>query len=207
MIFQEPMTSLNPVFTCGEQIIETVMLHERINRQRGARRGPIEMLELVGIPSPDQRVDDYPHQMSGGMRQRVMIAMALACRPAVLIADEPTTALDVTIQAQILELLRAAAEGAGHGRHPHHARPRRRCRDGRSRGGHVCRTGRGVLRRPRRIPEARCIRTRPDCRRHCRSSTPCRIGCASFRAPCRIRRGFPSAAASTRAAPWRRTAA
>jgi oligopeptide/dipeptide ABC transporter ATP-binding protein len=105
MIFQEPMTSLNPVFSCGEQIIETLVLHEKISRQ-AARFRAIEMLELVGINSPEQRVDEYPHQMSGGMRQRVMIAMALACHPAVLIADEPTTALDVTIQAQILELLR-----------------------------------------------------------------------------------------------------
>ena len=104
MIFQEPMTSLNPVFTCGEQIIEAVVLHDRVDR-RAARTRAIEMLDLVGIPSPDQRVDEYPHQLSGGMRQRVMIAMALACRPALLIADEPTTALDVTIQAQILELL------------------------------------------------------------------------------------------------------
>jgi peptide/nickel transport system ATP-binding protein/oligopeptide transport system ATP-binding protein len=104
MIFQEPMTSLNPVYTCGEQIIETLVVHERVNRQV-ARRRAVEMLALVGIPSPEQRVDEYPHQMSGGMRQRVMIAMALACHPAVLIADEPTTALDVTIQAQILELL------------------------------------------------------------------------------------------------------
>jgi oligopeptide/dipeptide ABC transporter ATP-binding protein len=105
MIFQEPMTSLNPVFTCGDQIAEAVVLHERVNR-RAARARAIEMLTLVGIPSPEQRVDEYPHQMSGGMRQRVMIAMALACRPALLIADEPTTALDVTIQAQILELLK-----------------------------------------------------------------------------------------------------
>jgi oligopeptide/dipeptide ABC transporter ATP-binding protein len=105
MIFQEPMTSLNPVYTCGEQIIEVVMLHEKLDR-RAARQRAIEMLQLVGIPSPEQRVDEYPHQMSGGMRQRVMIAMALACRPAILIADEPTTALDVTIQAQILELLK-----------------------------------------------------------------------------------------------------
>ncbi len=104
MIFQEPMTSLNPVFTCGDQIAETLVLHERLDR-RAARRRAIEMLELVGIPAPAQRVDEYPHQLSGGMRQRVMIAMALACRPSVLIADEPTTALDVTIQAQILELL------------------------------------------------------------------------------------------------------
>ncbi len=105
MIFQEPMTSLNPVYSCGEQIMETLMLHERIGRQ-AARARAIDMLTLVGIPSPEQRVDEYPHQMSGGMRQRVMIAIALACRPSVLIADEPTTALDVTIQAQILELLR-----------------------------------------------------------------------------------------------------
>ncbi len=105
MIFQEPMTSLNPVYTCGEQILETIVLHEKVSRAE-ARKRAIEMLRLVGIPSPEQRVDEYPHQMSGGMRQRVMIAMALACRPAILIADEPTTALDVTIQAQILELLK-----------------------------------------------------------------------------------------------------
>ena len=105
MIFQEPMTALNPVFTCGEQIIETLVLHERLDR-RAARARAIEMLERVGIPAAGQRIDEYPHQMSGGMRQRVMIAMALACHPSVLIADEPTTALDVTIQAQILELLK-----------------------------------------------------------------------------------------------------
>ena len=105
MIFQEPMTALNPVYSCGEQIIETLVLHERIDR-RAARVRAIALLDRVGIPAAAQRVDGYPHQMSGGMRQRVMIAMALACHPAVLIADEPTTALDVTIQAQILDLLR-----------------------------------------------------------------------------------------------------
>jgi peptide/nickel transport system ATP-binding protein len=105
MIFQEPMTSLNPVYSVGEQIIETIVLHEHLPR-KAARQRAIEMLERVGIPAAPQRVDEYPHQLSGGMRQRVMIAMALACRPAVLIADEPTTALDVTIQAQILELLK-----------------------------------------------------------------------------------------------------
>lgn len=104
MIFQEPMTSLDPVFTVGYQIQEVIMMHERLNK-RIARKKTIKMLEMVGIPSPDKRVDDYPHQLSGGMRQRAMIAMALSCRPELLIADEPTTALDVTIQAQILELM------------------------------------------------------------------------------------------------------
>jgi oligopeptide/dipeptide ABC transporter ATP-binding protein len=105
MIFQEPMTSLNPVFTVGDQIIEAIRTHERLG-YRAARAAAIEMLGHVGIPSPEQRIDVFPHQMSGGMRQRVMIAMALACKPKLLIADEPTTALDVTIQAQIIELLR-----------------------------------------------------------------------------------------------------
>ena len=104
MIFQEPMTSLNPVFTIGMQLEEAVLSHERVSKHE-ARRRSIEMLELVGIPDPASRLNDHPHQFSGGMRQRVMIAMALACDPALLIADEPTTALDVTIQAQILELM------------------------------------------------------------------------------------------------------
>jgi peptide/nickel transport system ATP-binding protein len=104
MIFQEPMTSLNPVFTVGSQVAEVVRLHQHKSRAE-ARTVAIEMFRKVGIPSPEQRVDAYPHQLSGGMRQRVMIAMALACKPDLLIADEPTTALDVTIQAQILELL------------------------------------------------------------------------------------------------------
>jgi oligopeptide/dipeptide ABC transporter ATP-binding protein len=105
MIFQEPMTSLNPVLTVGEQIAEVVRLHQGLNR-RDAWLRAIDMLRQVGIPSPEERVRQYPHQLSGGMRQRVMIAIALACRPKLLIADEPTTALDVTIQAQILELMR-----------------------------------------------------------------------------------------------------
>jgi len=104
MIFQEPMTSLNPVFTVGDQIAEAAIVHQHLSRA-AARHRAIEMLQLVGIPDPEERVDHYPHQMSGGMRQRVMIAMALVCHPKLLIADEPTTALDVTIQAQILELL------------------------------------------------------------------------------------------------------
>jgi oligopeptide/dipeptide ABC transporter ATP-binding protein len=106
MIFQEPMTALNPVYTVGDQIMEAIRLHQKVGK-REARARTVEMLARVGIPAPEERVDAYPHQMSGGMRQRVMIAMALSCRPALLIADEPTTALDVTIQAQILELLKA----------------------------------------------------------------------------------------------------
>jgi peptide/nickel transport system ATP-binding protein len=105
MIFQEPMTSLNPVFTVGDQVGEAVRLHQKKSKSE-ARALAIDMFKKVGIPSPEDRVDAYPHQLSGGMRQRVMIAMALACKPDLLIADEPTTALDVTIQAQILELLR-----------------------------------------------------------------------------------------------------
>jgi oligopeptide transport system ATP-binding protein len=104
MIFQEPMTSLNPVYTIGNQIMEVIMLHQRLSK-RNARDRTLEMLEAVGIPSSKQRLKEYPHQLSGGMRQRVMIAMALSCKPSLLIADEPTTALDVTIQAQVLALM------------------------------------------------------------------------------------------------------
>jgi peptide/nickel transport system ATP-binding protein len=112
MIFQEPMTSLNPVFTIGAQIVEGVLRHRKSSRDEAKARA-LEMLERVRIPSPEQRFDDYPHRLSGGMRQRVMIAMALACDPKLLIADEPTTALDVTIQAQILDLMRTLREETG----------------------------------------------------------------------------------------------
>jgi oligopeptide transport system ATP-binding protein len=109
MIFQDPMTSLNPVFTIGNQIMETIMLHQRLNK-KVAREKTVELLRSVGIPNPEQRIDEYPHQFSGGMRQRAMIAMALSCNPKILIADEPTTALDVTIQAQILQLMNEIKE-------------------------------------------------------------------------------------------------
>ena len=112
MIFQEPMTSLNPVYTVGEQIAESVRLHDGLSRAEAMNRA-VEMLKLVNIPTPERRVRDYPHQFSGGMRQRVMIAIALACNPKLLIADEPTTALDVTIQAQILDLMQDLKDRLG----------------------------------------------------------------------------------------------
>ncbi len=112
MIFQEPMTSLNPLFTVGQQIIETVRLHRRLSK-KDARTHAVDMLRKVGIPRPEAIIDEYPHQLSGGMRQRVMIAMSISCSPELLIADEPTTALDVTIQAQILDLIRKLNEEQG----------------------------------------------------------------------------------------------
>jgi len=114
MIFQEPMTSLNPVLTVGRQIAETVQLHQKASRADALKRA-VEMLRVVQIPEPERRVNEYPHQLSGGMRQRVMIALALACNPEVLIADEPTTALDVTIQAQILDLIKRLQKELGMG--------------------------------------------------------------------------------------------
>ncbi len=112
MVFQDPMTSLNPVLTIGRQLMEPLLIHQGLNQEQ-ARARAIEMLNLVGIPSAESRLEDYPHQFSGGMRQRVMIAMALACSPQVLIADEPTTALDVTIQAQIIELVKRLRQEMG----------------------------------------------------------------------------------------------
>ncbi len=112
MIFQEPMTSLNPVFTCGNQVMEAVILHQKVHKTE-ARKRALEIFMKVGIPDPDRRLDEYPHQLSGGLRQRVMIAMALSCNPKLLICDEPTTALDVTIQSQILELLKKLQRDLG----------------------------------------------------------------------------------------------
>jgi oligopeptide/dipeptide ABC transporter ATP-binding protein len=114
MIFQEPMTSFSPVHTIGNQIIEVITLHRTSNKQE-AREIAIDMIDRVGISNPTQRIDEYPHQLSGGMRQRAMIAMALSCHPALLIADEPTTALDVTVQAQILELMKELQDELGMG--------------------------------------------------------------------------------------------
>jgi ABC-type dipeptide/oligopeptide/nickel transport system ATPase subunit len=141
MIFQEPMSSLNPLLTVGEQIAEVARAHRGLGRA-AAWRHAIDMLARVRIPDPALRAEEYPHRLSGGMRQRVMIAMALACHPSLLIADEPTTALDVTIQAQILDLMRGLAGRTGNERAVHHAQSRR--------GGGNRRPGRRDVRRPHR---------------------------------------------------------
>ena len=136
MIFQDPMTSLDPVYRVGDQIIEQIRAHRDVSKEEAKAR-TVELLEAVGIPGAAERVDDYPHEFSGGMRQRVMIAMGLSLEPKLLIADEPTTALDVTIQAQIIRLLNAAERGARPVDDPDHARPGRRRRHRRPRARHV----------------------------------------------------------------------
>ena len=171
MIFQEPMTSLNPVLTIGRQITETLTLHQGLDRGAAEARAT-EMLRLVGIPEPAQRIRQYPHELSGGMRQRVMIAMALACNPKLLIADEPTTALDVTVQAQILDLMRQLKSKTGAaiilithslGLVAEMAAARRR---------HVRRAGRSRRRRSQRCLPGRAIPTRRPCSAPCRGSAP-----------------------------------
>jgi peptide/nickel transport system ATP-binding protein len=138
MIFQEPMTALNPVFTVGNQMIDILRRHKKLSA-RQARREAIDMLATVGIPAPQKRIDEYPHQLSGGMRQRVMIAMALSCEPKLLIADEPTTALDVTTQAQVMEQIVKLQEQFRHVGGAGHPRPRRGRRELPARHRHVLR--------------------------------------------------------------------
>ena len=150
MIFQEPMTSLNPAFRIGEQIAEAVRCHSRCSSREAEARA-LEMLGHVGIPAPEQRLREYPHQLSGGMRQRVMIAMALANGPSLLIADEPTTALDVTIQAQILDLIRELQRETRMAIDPDHARPRRGGRDRDDGRGDVCGSDRRDRHRRRKV--------------------------------------------------------
>ena len=163
MIFQEPMTSLNPVLTIGRQIAEALMLHRGLSRRAGDGARGRDAAPGAACPSPSAAFTQYPHQISGGMRQRVMIAMALACDPRLLIADEPTTALDVTIQAQILDLMRELKQKTGDRDRADHARPRRRRRDGAARGRDVCRPqGRGSA-GGRRCSRGRAIPIRGDC--------------------------------------------
>ena len=160
MIFQEPMTSLNPLYTVGQQIAEAIALHQGLSASARPWTGPSRCCAACSIPEPERRAHAYPHQLSGGMRQRVMIAMALSCNPKVLIADEPTTALDVTIQAQILDLMRELQDKLRHGHHPDHPRHGRGRRERRPRRRDVCRAqGRGG-RRPPSCSSSRAIPTR-----------------------------------------------
>ena len=162
LVFQEPMAALNPVMRVGAQIGEALRVHGLAGR-RDARARAIELLRAVRITDPEKRVDDYPHQLSGGMRQRVMIAVALACRPPLVIADEPTTALDVTVQAQILDLLRDMKRRVRPVAAPDHPRSRRHRRNRRSRRRDVRRPHRRGRAGPRDLPASRCIPTRRGC--------------------------------------------
>ena len=159
IIFQEPMTSLSPLHTIGDQIGEALALHREDLGRRERRAAVIEMLRLVGFPDPVKAEGTYPFELSGGLRQRAMIAMALVCRPALLIADEPTTALDVTIQAQILQLIKQLQARAGHGGAADHARSGRGRQHGRRGGGDVPRQGHGVGPDRRDLPRSRATPT------------------------------------------------
>ena len=153
MIFQEPMTSLNPVYSVGRQIAESLIRHQGMAKS-AALREAVRLMDRVRIPAADRRSREYPHEMSGGMLQRVMIATALACRPRLLIADEPTTALDVTIQAQILQLIKELQDGTGDGGPVHHARHGRRCGNRRSNSRHVPNQNAGTGEYARRFRES-----------------------------------------------------
>ena len=170
MIFQDPMTSLNPVYRIGEQIVEAIQAHENVDK-RTARARTVELLRQVGIPNPETRVDNFPHEFSGGMRQRAMIAMALSCNPSILIADEPTTALDVTIQAQIVELIDRLKDDFDSARDLHHPRSRRDRRDRRRDHRHVRRPRRRAAARSGTSSTTRRCRTRGVCSGRSRVST------------------------------------
>ena len=184
MIFQDPLSSLHPFYTIGKQLAEAVLVHQKVSKQEAYGQAR-EMLGRVGIPNPERRVKDYPHNLSGGMRQRVMIAMALLNSPELLIADEPTTALDVTVQAQIIELLRRPAVRVRHRHRPDHPRPRRRRRHGRRRRRDVRRPGRRARRRRRHLlPPADAVHL-----------GPARLGAADGRRPRRAAGADPRPAA------------
>ena len=210
LVFQEPMTSFSPVHTVGAQIIEAVTLHDDVTPKEARLRG-IEALRRVGIPKPERRIDEYSFELSGGLRQRAMIAVALSCDPRLLIADEPTTALDVTTQAQILDLLRQHPARARDGDHAHHAQPGRRRRDGRRRRRHVprarrrARQGRRHLPRPEASVHEGVAAVDPEHRVRSRGSG-CRPSPDRSRIRSTVRRDAPSIRDARRSCPAAATA-
>ena len=207
MIFQDPMTSLNPVYTIGWQIAEAILAHQDISKEAAMARA-IELLAKVGIPNPAERVDNYPHEFSGGMRQRAVIAIAMANDPDVILADEPTTALDVTVQAQVLDSLKTAHGGDRRRAAADHPRPRGHRRPGRPRAGHVRRARPSRSERPRTSSTGPPCPTRSACSARCPGSTAtARSGCARSRAPRPPCSATAPAARSRRAARWPPTSA